>query len=161
MRNDTDDNVSIASSMTAATNYRNSGSRPISGNRLVQNFPPPSINRYQSSSSLSTMNNHSRPISSSSSSLISRPTNLSESQTLSLVLLLSEQDDQYGINMYDALKPTDETEIRAMMRSGYTQHDAVLSLFQRSRGQNTGSISGHGRGSRSSNQNNSHQCIHQ
>jgi hypothetical protein len=108
------------------------------------------------------MNNHSRPISSSSSSsLISRPTNLSESQTLSLVLLLSEQDDRYGINMYDALKPTDEAEIRAMMRSGYTQHDAVLSLFQRSRGQNTGSISGHGRGSRSSNQNNSHQCIHQ
>ena len=73
-----DDNVSIASSMTAATNYRNSGSRPISGNRLVQYFPPPSINRYQSSSSLSTMNNHSRPISSSpsSSSLISRQTNL-------------------------------------------------------------------------------------
>ena len=110
------------------------------------------------------MNNHSRPISSSSSlsssSMISRPTNLSESQTLSLVVLLSEQDDQYGINMYDALKPTDETEIRAMMRSGYTQHNAVLSLFQRSRGQNTGIISGHG-GSRSSNQNNSHQCIHQ
>ena len=43
--------------------------------------------------------------------------------------------------MYDALKPTDEAEIRAMMRSGYTQHDAVLSLFQRSRGQYTGSRS--------------------
>jgi len=76
MRNDTGDNVSIASSMTAATNYRNSDSRPMSGNRLVQYFPPPSINRYQSS--LFTMNNHSRPISSSSSSssFISRPTNL-------------------------------------------------------------------------------------
>jgi len=33
----------------------------------------------------------------------------------------------------------------------------VLSLFQRSRGQNTGNISGHGRGSRSSNQNSSHR----
>ena len=76
MRNDTDDNVSIASSMTAATNYRNSGSRPISGNSLVQHFPPPSINRYQSSSSSSTMNNHSLPISSSSLSFISRQTNL-------------------------------------------------------------------------------------
>ena len=72
--------------------------------------------------------------------MISRPTNLSESQTLSLV---SEQDDRYGINMHDSLKPTDEAEIGAMMRSGYTQHDAMLSLFQ-----NTGSISGHGRGSR-------------
>jgi NACalpha-BTF3-like transcription factor len=59
--------------------------------------------------------------------------------------------------MYDALKPTDETEIRAMMRSGYTQHDAVLSLFQRSVGQNSGSVSGHGRGSKSSNQNSSHR----
>ena len=77
--------------------------------------------------------------------MISRPTNLSESQTLSLV---SEQDDRYGINMHDSLKPTDEAEIGAMMRSGYTQHDAVLSLFQRKHGQNTGSISGHGRGSR-------------
>jgi len=54
------------------------------------------------------LNNHSLPISSSSF----------ESQTLSLLLLLSEQDDRYGINMYNALKPTDEAEIRAMMRSG-------------------------------------------
>ena len=95
MRNDTDDNANTASSMTAATNYRNSGSRPISDNHLVQNYYTPS-----------SINNHSRPISSSSS--ISRTTNLSESQTLSLVLLLSEQDDRYVINMYDALKPTDD-----------------------------------------------------
>jgi hypothetical protein len=34
MRNDTGDNVTIASSMTAATNYRNSDSRPMSGKSI-------------------------------------------------------------------------------------------------------------------------------
>jgi hypothetical protein len=103
--------IFVSSTATVDTNYLNSGSRLISGNRLVLYYYPSS-----------SINNNSRPIS-SSSSLTSRPTNLSESQTLSLV---SEQDDRY---------------VTAMMRSGYTHHDAILSLFQRGRGQYTGSRS--------------------
>ena len=46
-------------------------------------------------------------------------------------MLLSEQEAQYGVNMYDSLKPEDEPEIQSMMATGKTMEEAVLAIFNR------------------------------
>jgi hypothetical protein len=46
-------------------------------------------------------------------------------------MMLSEQESQYGVNMYDSLQPADEPEIQAMIAQGMTMEDAVMAIFDR------------------------------
>ncbi len=56
---------------------------------------------------------------------------MSSAEAIQLAMLLSEQEAQYGVNMYDSLKPEDEPEIQSMMANGKTMEEAVLAIFNR------------------------------
>jgi hypothetical protein len=59
------------------------------------------------------------------------PKRLSSSEAIQLAMMLSEQESQYGVNMYDSLQPEDEPEIQAMIAQGMSMEDAVLAIFDR------------------------------
>lgn len=57
---------------------------------------------------------------------------MSSGAVLQLSLMLSEQEAQYGVNMYDALEDADETVVQQLMAAEGCAHDeAVLRVFQR------------------------------
>ena len=40
--------------------------------------------------------------------------------------MLSKQEEEYGINMYDSLTPADEPNIAEYMEQGFTREEAIL-----------------------------------
>lgn len=50
-------------------------------------------------------------------------------EALKLTLLVSEQEAEFGINMYDSLQPEDEDTIAEYMGNGYTLDEAVFEVF--------------------------------
>jgi hypothetical protein len=45
-------------------------------------------------------------------------------------MLLSQQEAEYGINMYDALNEHDEPNIEEYMNQGFSREEAILILFE-------------------------------
>jgi hypothetical protein len=56
---------------------------------------------------------------------------LSDGEAMQMALLLSQQEAEFGVNMYDALRPQDEADLQGLIASGYTNEQAVLCLFER------------------------------
>lgn len=54
-----------------------------------------------------------------------------DDQALEHGLLLSTQESQYGMNMYDAMTAADEPEIQHLVAQGYSVDDAILIIFER------------------------------
>jgi hypothetical protein len=54
----------------------------------------------------------------------------SEHEALKLGLIVSQQEADYGINMYDALLPSDEKQIEQLIRTGCTLDEAILKVFE-------------------------------
>eukprot|EP01038_Epipyxis_sp_PR26KG_P005568 gene5568-7691_t len=54
-----------------------------------------------------------------------------DEEALEFGLLLSQQENEYGINMYDFLTPADEPEINRLAGLGYTTDEAILIIFER------------------------------
>jgi hypothetical protein len=50
---------------------------------------------------------------------------------LQLGSILSMQEEEYGINMMDAMTPLDDSEIHNLMSDGCTENEAKLIIFQR------------------------------
>lgn len=50
-------------------------------------------------------------------------------EAMKLALLVSEQETEYGINMYDSLQPEDEDVIAEYMAHGYSLDEAVYEVF--------------------------------
>lgn len=48
-----------------------------------------------------------------------------------MALLLSQQESEHGINMYDSLRASDEQELQNLIASGYTNEQAVLFIFEK------------------------------
>lgn len=58
-------------------------------------------------------------------------TRLTSAEAMHLAMLLSEQEAQYGINMYDSLQASDEPEIQRYMAQGFSMEEAVYAIFDR------------------------------
>lgn len=56
---------------------------------------------------------------------------LSENEATKVVLLLSEQEASYGINMYDSLTERDGVDIDRQVSAGVSTEEAVKSIFRR------------------------------
>ena len=54
-----------------------------------------------------------------------------DEQAMQVALLISQQEAEFGINMYDSLTPADQPEIDSLVASGYTTDDAIQMLFDR------------------------------
>jgi hypothetical protein len=54
----------------------------------------------------------------------------SEHEILRISLMISQQESQFGVNMYDALLPTDEADVSTLVRKGLTLDEAVLRIFE-------------------------------
>jgi hypothetical protein len=55
---------------------------------------------------------------------------LSDAEALKLGLLISQQFCDHGVDMYDALMPSDEDEIERLTDMGYTLDEAILKVFE-------------------------------
>lgn len=44
--------------------------------------------------------------------------------------MLSKQEEEYGINMYDSLTPADEPSIAEYMEQGFTREEAILIIYE-------------------------------
>lgn len=56
---------------------------------------------------------------------------ITAADTMQIGLLLSQQEKEFGTNMYDCLTAEDEEELLEMMNAGMSSHEAALQLFQR------------------------------
>lgn len=54
-----------------------------------------------------------------------------DQEALEIGLLLSEQEAEFGINMYDSLTPADDPEIEYLTSQGYSTDEAILIIFER------------------------------
>lgn len=45
-------------------------------------------------------------------------------------MLLSQQEAEFGVNMYDSLTPTDESIIEDYLKQGFTREESILILFE-------------------------------
>ena len=45
-------------------------------------------------------------------------------------MLLSQQEAEYGVNMYDALTEDDEPRIEEYIKKGFSREEAILLLFE-------------------------------
>ena len=59
---------------------------------------------------------------------------MTSSDALQIGLLLSQQEAEFGVNMYDSLENSDENTIRRLVAQGYTNDEAVLEIFNRKYG---------------------------
>lgn len=59
---------------------------------------------------------------------------MTSSDALQIGLLLSQQEAEFGVNMYDSLENADENTIRRLVAQGYTNDEAVLEIFNRKYG---------------------------
>jgi hypothetical protein len=54
---------------------------------------------------------------------------MSSCDALQIGLLLSQQEAEFGTNMYDSLEDSDEPSIRRLVAQGYSNDEAVLEIF--------------------------------
>ena len=54
----------------------------------------------------------------------------SEHEALRIGLIISQQEAQFGVNMYDALLPNDEPRIEDLVKKGCTLDEAVMCIFE-------------------------------
>ena len=54
-----------------------------------------------------------------------------EKKALQFAILLSQQEKDFGFNMFDAMTPADGGEIEMLLSQGYSLNDSVLSIFER------------------------------
>ena len=57
--------------------------------------------------------------------------NISSADALQVGLLLSQQEKEFGTNMYESLKPEDEEELMKLVNNGLSSQDAALQIFQK------------------------------
>jgi hypothetical protein len=74
----------------------------------------------------STVSNYCKAISSAGPHALNR---MSSAQMLQLRLQLSQQEAEYGADMYEALEECDEPAIQRLISQGYSQDEAVLRVF--------------------------------
>jgi hypothetical protein len=55
---------------------------------------------------------------------------MNSSEAVQMAMMLSEQEEKYGVNMFDSLRPSDEPEIERLVTIGYTLEQAVYALFE-------------------------------
>lgn len=55
----------------------------------------------------------------------------SDQEALEIGMIISQQESEFGINMYDSLTPADEPEIANLTSQGYTTDEAILMIFNR------------------------------
>lgn len=53
-----------------------------------------------------------------------------DSEALEHAILLSQQESEYGVNMYDALTPADEPVIDEYVAQGFTREESILIIFE-------------------------------
>lgn len=53
-----------------------------------------------------------------------------DEEALEHAILLSKQEEEFGINMYDSLTPADEPMIAEYMDQGFTREEAILIVFE-------------------------------
>jgi len=53
-----------------------------------------------------------------------------DQEALEHALLLSAQEDEFGINMYDSLTPTDELTLHEYISQGFTREEGALIIFE-------------------------------
>ena len=53
-----------------------------------------------------------------------------DAEALEHAILLSQQESEYGVNMYDALTPADEPVIDEYVAQGFTREEAILIIFE-------------------------------
>lgn len=56
---------------------------------------------------------------------------LTDEEAVHMALLLSQQEAEFGVNMYDSLRPADERELQSLTGMGYTNEQAVLFIFEK------------------------------
>lgn len=54
-----------------------------------------------------------------------------DDEALRIGILISEQDAEFGTNMYQTITVQDEPEIMRLVNMGYSTDDAVYLIFQR------------------------------
>lgn len=54
----------------------------------------------------------------------------SEHEALRIGLIISQQEAQFGVNMYDALLPHDEPAIEELVNKDHTLDEAVMCIFE-------------------------------
>lgn len=59
------------------------------------------------------------------------PYRMKAHEALQIGLILSQQEQQFGTNMYQALRPEDEPEIEHLNSMGFSTEEAILKIFQR------------------------------
>ena len=58
-------------------------------------------------------------------------TTLTDDEAVNMALMLSQQESDHGINMYDSLRASDEQELQSLIASGLTNEQAVLFIFEK------------------------------
>jgi hypothetical protein len=53
-----------------------------------------------------------------------------DEEALEHAILISKQEEEFGINMYDALTPDDEPVIQEYMIQGFTREESILIIFE-------------------------------
>lgn len=59
-----------------------------------------------------------------------RPEIPNEESTLRIAMIISQQEAEFGVNMYDAMTPADQDEIDRYVSLGYSKDDAILMVFE-------------------------------
>jgi hypothetical protein len=59
------------------------------------------------------------------------PLKMSAADALQIGILLSQQENEFGTNMYESLKPADEEELLKLVNSGMSSHEAALQIFRK------------------------------
>jgi hypothetical protein len=59
------------------------------------------------------------------------PYRMKAHEALQIGLILSQQEQQFGTNMYQSLTPSDEPEIERLNSLGFSTEEAILKIFQK------------------------------
>ena len=59
------------------------------------------------------------------------PFRMTAHEALQIGLILSQQEQQFGTNMYQSLAPEDEPEIERLNSTGFSTEEAILRIFQK------------------------------
>lgn len=54
-----------------------------------------------------------------------------DEQALRIAMLVSEQEAEFGLNMYQVLEDKDEPEVQQLVNRGFTVDEAILWLFEK------------------------------
>lgn len=61
-----------------------------------------------------------------------------DQEALEVGLLLSKQEALHGTNMFDSLKPEDNSVVQEYMNQGFSREEAILMIFEQKFGTGTG-----------------------